>query len=472
MMDKKRFVALTSVVASGTMTVLKLIVGLMTGSLGILSEAIHSLLDLASATMTFFAVRVSDQPPDAEHPYGHGKIEALSALFATMLLVLTSFWIIWEALHRLFGAAADVEATWYAVALILLVMGVDISRSRALLKVARETGSQALEADALHYTSDILSSAAVLLGLGFVWLGWPKGDAVAALAVAVVVMAAAYHLGKAAVDVLIDTAPEGVAGRVADLARNSDGVVSVERVRARKAGPLVFVEVLLRVSRVLSLEQVKAIRRSVTERIRKDVPESDVVVYAEPLALDDESVAETVRAVAALRGLAVHDIDLHQTSGRAYLSFDVEMDEDMPIRAAHDIATELENALVQDLGDEVTVDTHIDPRRSAVSSGRQLGAKETEPFAKTIHSIIETVAMARGFHNLRVGETADGYHIAFHCTFDNELPLRDAHTVAALLEQRIHGEIEGVARVVVHAEPYEHVDAGPIAEEAAKAEGA
>ena len=141
MHDEKKQVALTSVMASGGMTVAKLIVGLLTGSLGILSEAIHSLLDLASSTMTFFAVRVSDTPADDEHPYGHGKVEALSALFATVLLVLTSFWIIWESVHRLLAATVEVEATWYAVVLVLVVMLVDIWRSRSLMRVAKETGS-------------------------------------------------------------------------------------------------------------------------------------------------------------------------------------------------------------------------------------------------------------------------------------------------------------------------------------------
>jgi len=458
MLDKKAFVALTSVVASGSMTVAKLVVGLLTGSLGILSEAIHSLLDLASATMTFFAVRVSDTPADERHPYGHGKVEALSALFATLLLVLTSFWIVWESVQRLLADSVEVVATWYAVALILVVMVVDISRSRALMKVAKETGSQALEADAMHYMSDILSSAAVLAGLGFVWFGWPRGDAVAALFVAVVVLAAAWHLGKNAVEVLIDTAPEGIAERVAAIAREFPAIVSVEHVRARPAGPVIFADILIRVSRTLSLENLRDLRQSVAARLREEMPNIDVRVEAEPLMLDDETINETVHTVAVRRGLSVHDIDLREASGRKYLSFDVEMDEDLPIHAAHEIATELEREIARDLGSEVEITSHIDPRRSRVSAGRDLGETEARPITETLVGIAAAVPRTRGIHHVRLGQTDEGLHIAFHCTFDDDLPLRDAHHAAAQLEHLVRHAVSGTARVVVHAEPVKHED--------------
>ncbi len=458
MVDKKAFVALTSVAASGTMTVAKLVVGLLTGSLGILSEAIHSLLDLASAIMTYFAVRISDQPADEHHHYGHGKVEALSALFATLLLVLTSFWIIWESIHRLLANSIEVEATWYAVVLVLVVIGVDISRSRALMKVAKETGSQALEADAMHYMSDILSSAAVLIGLGLVWFGWPRGDAVAALFVAVVVLAAAWHLGKSAVEVLIDTAPEGIAERVAAVVKEFDSIISVKYVRVRPAGPVIFAEILIRVSRTLSLENVQRLRDSISVRLREEMPTIDVRVDAEPIVLDDESVNETVRAVAAARNLSVHDIDLRQASGRKYLSFDVELDEDLPIREAHDIATALEQDLIRDLGHDVEVTTHIDPRRTQVSAGRNLSEDEAAPIAGAITNIASTIVHARNIHHVRVAANDDGLHIAFHCTFDPDLPLRDAHHGAALLEQAVLRGVAGTVRVVVHAEPTEHFE--------------
>ncbi|MEI8396869.1 MAG: cation diffusion facilitator family transporter [Rhodospirillaceae bacterium] len=453
MVDKKTFVALTSVAASGTMTVAKLVVGLMTGSLGILSEAIHSLLDLASATMTYFAVRISDTPADDQHHYGHGKVEALSALFATLLLVLTSFWIIWESVHRLLAQTIEVEATWYAVVLILVVIVVDINRSRALLKVAKETGSQALEADAMHYMSDILSSAAVLLGLGFVWYGWPRGDAIAALFVAFVVLAAAWHLGKNAVEVLIDTAPKGIAERVAAITKEFDAIVSVKHVRVRPAGSTIFADILVRVSRTLSLESVQELRQGISDCLRQELPNIDVRVDAEPMILDDETVAETVRAVAASRGLSVHDIDLREASGKKYLSFDVEMDEHLPIRSAHEIATALEQDIIRDIGTDVEVTTHIDPRRYRISKGRDLTPDEVAPIANDIANIAMTVPMARDIHHLRASQSEDGLHIAFHCRFDGNLPLKEVHQAASHLEQAVLRGVVGAVHVVVHTEP-------------------
>ena len=453
MVDKKTFIALTSVAASGTMTVAKLVVGLLTGSLGILSEAIHSLLDLASATMTYFAVRISDTPADDQHHYGHGKVEALSALFATLLLVLTSFWIIWESVHRLFADTIEVEATWYAVALILVVIVVDINRSRALMKVAKETGSQALEADAMHYMSDILSSAAVLLGLGFVWYGWPRGDAIAALFVAFVVLAAAWHLGKNAVEVLIDTAPKGIAERVAAIIKEFNAIVSVKHIRVRPAGSTIFADIFVCVSRTLSLESVQELRQGISDRLRQELPNIDVRVDAEPMILDDETVNETVRAVAASRNLSVHDIDLWEASGKKYLSFDVEMDEHLPIRNAHEIATALEQDIIRDIGADVEVTTHIDPRRTRISKGRDLAPDEVAPIAHDIANIAKTIPMARDIHHLHVSRCEDGLHIAFHCRFEGDLPLKEVHQAASHLEQAVLRGVVGVVHVVVHTEP-------------------
>jgi len=453
--DKKRLVALVSVAASATMTVLKLVVALATGSLGILSEAIHSLLDLVSSTMTFFAVRLSDQPPDKKHPYGHGKVEALSALFATMLLVITSLWIAWEAVHRLVWGGGDVEATWYAVALIVGVIVVDVNRSRALLRVARETNSQALEADALHYTSDILSSAAVLLGICLTWVGWAGADSIAALIVAVVVLWAAKHLGFAAIEVLIDTAPEGVDAEVEKIAIAVDGVSAVDRVRSRKAGAVVFIEIALRVNRALTWERERDIRSDVAARVREAVTGADVVVHSVPVVLDGESVRETVRAVAGARGLEVHDVNFHTATDRSVLTLDVEIDENVSIKDAHAIVTELEDALSRELGSDLEIVTHMDPRRARPSVGSALTVEETARIEAEIRRIGDETPKARGLHHFRVGRTSAGYQVSFHCLFADDMPLREAHIVATELEQRVCREVAGVDRVVVHTEPEE-----------------
>ena len=192
---------------------MKLVVGIMTGSIGIISEAAHSALDFGAAALTLFAVRMSDKPADRKHHYGHAKVESVSALIETGLLVITSAWIIFASAERLMSGKTEIEVTWYAIAIMVISIVVDFSRSRALKKVARETNSQALEADALHFSSDILSSAVVLIGLIFVSFGITWADSIAGIAVALLVAGAAFRLGKTTIDILIDAAPEGLADR-------------------------------------------------------------------------------------------------------------------------------------------------------------------------------------------------------------------------------------------------------------------
>lgn len=463
MQEAKEAVALSSVFASAFMAAMKLVVGLATGSLGILSEAVHSLLDLGAAALTWFAVRMSDEPADENHPYGHGKVESISALVETGLLFVASAWIAWEAAGRLLSESVAVETPWYAVAVIVISIVIDIGRARALSKVAKETGSQALEADALHFSSDILSSSVVLLGLGFVALGWPKGDAVAALGVAGFVSLAGWRLGKRTIDVLMDAAPQGAAERVTRIAAQVPGVVHVERVRVRPAGSVLFVDVQLKVSRTLPFERVSTLRAEVAEAIRADMPEADPLVVAEPLTLDDESIAETVRVMAAARGLSVHDVNVQDVvapdgGGRKHLGFDLEVDEDLSIRAAHDVASDLERALLAELGRDVAIDTHIDPRRTHVAQGRDLEAGRRAELAATIERIGCGIPTVKGVHNLRIQQLDEGLYVSFHCVFAGDAPVRRVHDATARFEYEIRDQVRGVGRVVVHAEPDGHHD--------------
>ena len=246
-MNDKEKAALGSIAASAALTAAKAIVGLLTGSLAILSEAGHSLIDLSATVLTYFAVRISGKPADAEHQYGHGKVESVTALAETALLFLLTGVVVWEAVQRLFGAQTHaVAATAAAFAVIIGSIIVDFFRSRTLRRVARETFSEALDADALHFSSDMWSSVAVLIGLGGVALGYPLSDAIAALAVAVFICIAGWRLGRRTIDTLTDTAPAGVSEQVAAIAREMPGVVAVERVRARPAGAVLFVDLVRR----------------------------------------------------------------------------------------------------------------------------------------------------------------------------------------------------------------------------------
>lgn len=293
----KRRVALTSLIAALVLTALKLAVGLATNSLGILSEAAHSGLDLLAAAMTFWAVRAAIQPADSEHTYGHGKIENVSALFETLLLLLTCGWIVFEALRRIaFSGGHDVDANAAAFAVVFLSIAVDVSRSRALARAARAYHSQALEADALHFSTDVWSSSVVVVGLlavrladatGLRWL--EKADAVAALGVAVIVVTISVRLGRRAVLELLDTVPHDLAGRIASAAL-VPGVLEVRQVRVRRSGPEWCGDVTVAVDRGAPVEHAHDIATRVEAQVRGILPGADVVVHVEPGDLSTRAV--------------------------------------------------------------------------------------------------------------------------------------------------------------------------------------
>ncbi|MGE5234933.1 MAG: cation diffusion facilitator family transporter [Acidobacteriota bacterium] len=278
----KRRVAATSAVAAFVLTGAKLAVGLLTGSLGILSEAAHSGLDLLAALMTWFAVSTSDKPPDRDHPYGHQKIDNMSALFETVLLLLTCGWIIAEAIERLFFKTVTIEVTFWSYAVVILAIVVDFSRSRALSRVARRTGSAALEADALHFSSDIGSSLIVLFGLVVTRLGYPQADALGAIGVSAFIVWVSVRLGKKAVDALLDRVPEDHPETARRAALKVPGVFAVYEVRVRHAGNKHFVDLTIGLDPNSSLRGAHDTSDAVERAVKGVLEGADVVVHPEP----------------------------------------------------------------------------------------------------------------------------------------------------------------------------------------------
>ncbi len=318
---EKRRVAGVSLAAALLLTGTKLAVGLWTNSLGILSEAAHSAFDLLATGTTFWAVRVAGQPADQQHHYGHGKFENLSALLQTMLLLATCGWIGYEAVMRLFfHKESHVEANIWAFAVILLSIVVDISRSTALSRAARKYHSQALEADALHFSSDIWSSTVVLLGLGGVYFGrqwqihWLVGaDAVAALCVALIVIWVSLRLVRRSVDALLDAVPQDLQAEVAAAVKGVPGVENLLRLRIRRSGPTIFADLTLAVARGAAFEQAHDVAHRVEEAVKAVFPGADLVVHVEPVAAEgDEEVTATVRRLAARHNLAAHGVRIYK----------------------------------------------------------------------------------------------------------------------------------------------------------------
>jgi len=283
MIQEKKKVALWSVVAAVFITIFKMVIGLLTGSLGILSEALHSALDMVAAIITYFSVRVSDKPADREHNYGHGKVENLSALIETILLLVTCVWIISEAIHRLTSGKTDIEVSVWSYVVVVSSIVIDYTRSRALYRVAKKHNSQALEADALHFSTDIWSSTVVLFGLiAYQFLGWHRADSIAALFVAVIVLFVSYQLGRKAIDVLLDKSPVNTTKIVSSTLKEFPEVLKFHGLKARTAGADTFIKFNVHFDPDLSLREVHEVCDKIESEIKKRVVRSEVYIHAEP----------------------------------------------------------------------------------------------------------------------------------------------------------------------------------------------
>jgi cation diffusion facilitator family transporter len=453
-MSEKERVALGSVGASAALTIGKGIVGLSTGSLAILSEAAHSLIDLAATLMTYFAVRIAAKPADAEHHYGHGKVENLSALAETALLFVLSGIVAWEACQRLLsGAGHAVEATPAAFAVILASIAIDFFRARVLSRTAKETSSQALEADALHFSSDMVSSAAVLAGLIGIRYGFASADSAAALVVALIECLAGWRLARRTIDTLTDAAPEGVAERMSAVARQVRNVVSVERVRARQVGATVFGEIEVGASRTLPLDRVTMLKSEIDAAVTKALPGAQISVSVIPRTLDTETVMERVMVIARSRALAVHHVTVQAIGDKLSISLDLEVDGDLSFAAAHDIADGLEAAIRDDFDPAAEVETHIEPMQMAGLAGRDAPAAHIAAIETALSELAGASGMLRNVHAVRVRDTDDGEVVNFHCDVDPENTVAAVHELVDGVERGLRRRFPEVRRVIGHAEP-------------------
>jgi cation diffusion facilitator family transporter len=456
----KSKVALTSVVAAVFLTAVKLAVGLLTGSLGILAEALHSGLDLGAAAMTYGAVRIADRPPDEDHPYGHGKVESFSALFETLLLVVTSGWIIYEAVLRLKRGPGHVDPNAWGFVVMAGSIVIDWGRSRALMAAAKKYHSQALEADALHFSTDIWSSAVVIVGLVLVRIGGPasplaKADAIAALGVAVIVLWVSVRLGKATIDVLLDRAPEGLAEKVTETARSVGGILDCRRVRVRHVGPITFIDLVVDVARSIPLEQAHAIASGVEQRLRSIVARADVVVHVEPAAPPGESLLEQVQAIAGTQGLYVHDVHVTHDGHSSTLDMHLEVASDLSLADAHALADRLEATLVSKLDGVSRVNTHIEPRVTQLLPG-VAAPDRVVAVMECLQGLAITIPELAGFHDVNVHRTRERrLYVALHCLFDGSLSIGEVHRLSTRIEDRMKVALPEIQNVHVHVEPIE-----------------
>jgi cation diffusion facilitator family transporter len=450
--DPKQRIAFSSVVAAVFLVLFKLYIGVLTKSLGILSEALHSGFDLVAAVITMVAVIQSAKPADRDHPFGHGKVENFSALIETILLLVTCIWIVWEAVDRIFFHEVTVEATWAS----FLVMGtsivVDISRSRALARAAKKYGSQALEADALHFSSDILSSLMVIVGLISVHLGFSLGDPLAAIGVATFIVIVSIRLGKRTVDHLMDKAPEGKAEEIGDKINAIDGI-TCERVRVRTAGPDAFVEVKVSADHNIPLQLSGELVAEVKAKTREVIKGADVVVQVDPLAPPDETLSSKITLIALkAKGIqGIHKINVRQIGADTSVNLHLELDSKLTVKEAHDLVDLFEYNVKAELGIS-EINTHIETHVSDVAVGEDLTDRYTHIVSQIRH-IVARYSRIDSCHRLTLRRVKGKLSVSMHCVLQDDEPLDKAHDLCTELEGVIKAEIESVNDITIHIDP-------------------
>jgi cation diffusion facilitator family transporter len=439
------------VVAAVVLIALKLSAGLASNSLGLVSEAVHSGMDLVAALLTFFAVGVAVRPADVAHQYGHGKAEHLSALAEATILVAASLFIAWRATTHLVGAeTTSVEATWYAFAVIGIVIAVDVSRTVASWRAARQYRSAALAANALHFASDLAGSGAVLIGLVLVSAGYSRADSAAALFVAALVLVAAARLMKRNVDVLMDRAPADAEEAARAAIAGIEPAVSLERLRMRQAGGRQFADVVIGVPPGAAVGQGHAAADRVEEALEAVLPGSDVVVHVEPRE-DEAAIRERAHnAALAVPGVReVHNVTVLDVGGRTQVSLHLKLPGELSLEQAHEVANQVESAIAAAVPEVDAVQTHLEPLAEA-SKGRSMDDDSVE--RDVVLGIVREIT-GQEPRDLRFVRTDEGLLAYLTLGLDAASPLAEAHARASEIEERIRRARPDIADVIVHTEP-------------------
>lgn len=475
----KRSAAVLSVCAAGIVTLLKLVTGLLTGSLGMLSESAHSGIDLIASAITLFSVQAADRPADEDHNYGHGKIESLSAFAETLIMLGSCIWIVTEALHRIFlRHHLALEQSVWPFSVLLFSIAVDFTRSRTLGRIAREYRSDALAADSIHFATDMWASLAVMAGLAAAFAGvryhipaLEYADPIAALVVAGIILRVSWRLARETVDSLLDASPttdpttdqrltkEQLRGNLMHDLNAIPGVISVDRLRTRRSGANYFADVTLGMPRSLTFQRSEQLTMAATEAVQRHLPGADVVVHTVPTASVTESVHDRVRAVAARRNLAIHEIAVNQLDDGLHVEQHLEVDERMPLRQAHALVTDLEAEMRREIPAIRSILTHIESepatieRPSSLEPDRELEVRLRDvakrfPEILDIHEVLVTRSRARG-----AKDSGEHVQVSCHCTLPDDLPMSRVHAVITALEGEFKVSAPEVDRLLIHPEP-------------------
>jgi cation diffusion facilitator family transporter len=455
----KQSAALWSIVASVIITVGKGVAGIMTGSLALISDAAHSMLDVAATSMTYWAIKAAHKPADNEHHYGHGKVESLAALFETAFLLILAGVVAYEGLRRLHGGETSFEPSWLAVGVLLISIVIDAWRWWGLKRVAKATNSEALEADALHFSSDLINSVLVLAAFGLAAKGYPEADSWVAIGVALFIAIAGYRLAIRTLNTLMDGAPKGSAEHIENRIRGVVGVVGVDQIRIRTSGGTMMGDILIRVSRTLPLENVALIKQNVMQEIEAIAPHSQFTLIADPITLDEETVLERVMLMGIKLKVPVHHITIQTLddaligSSRLSISVDLEINRMATLAHAHTIATRFEETVRAEFGPATEVETHLEPLEESELHGEEATLETLTLIQSTLEREAQNNTIISGIHDVRARQTTAGLVVNFHSLAPSHLSVEVVHTALDLIERAVRTQLPQIIRLVGHAEP-------------------
>jgi cation diffusion facilitator family transporter len=465
-------IAITSIVASAALTILKLAIGVSVNSLGILSEALHSGLDVIAAIMTYHAVKMAMRPADTRYTYGYAKYESVASLIEIILLFAVAIWISYEGIDRIFFKKVEPEITVFAFAIMFISIAVDFGRSRVLYSTARKYGSQALEADGLHFKTDMVTSAIVIVGLLVVlFLKIPNADAYAAIIIAGLIIYTSLGLGRRTLDVLLDKAPKGLTAQVTEVVSGLDGVKRAHGIRARKVGNETFIDMSIEVPRAFTHDKAHRVATEVEERVKKAVGDSSVLVHVDAIKSEDETILDRVRLIALeTEGIKnVHSIYLSDMSSFStskatadgerrllHLYLDIQMDPNLDLKTAHALVDSFEKRVEAEIPEVHEITSHIETESSGNLAVGTERADIDREFMERIRNMVVSVDGVTDCKNIGITTVGGETHITLTITLSNtdsrKMTIQEAHRIATNV-QNIIVKQTGAARVIVHEEP-------------------
>jgi len=450
---EKQSAAFFSILAALFLITGKTVVGLMTGSLAILTDAVHSLLDMGASIITFFAVRFSDKPADLDHHYGHGKIESLAALAQILILLTACGGIIYEAIHRLRAGEYPVDLNIWAFLVIIMSISIDATRVRVLRRVAKKYSSQALAADALHFSSDIYVSCVVLVGLAAVKLGLPIADPLASILVSMFIIYTAYRLGKRSVDVLLDRAPADAEDTIRATLRQFPEILGIDKIRLRSDGRMTFGEMPLKVDRALSFGKADDLAERLKNLLHDRLPLTDVAFTLTPVSAESEQIADTVRYVVSSFNLSLHHLIINETDQGPFVSMHIEMPGEITLDEAHRRASEVSRKLHQVNKRIVKVVIHTEPYGKPGGGDHRHDFSDLNKLRGRIKVVVESFPGVNDCHNIILTPLANGLALSADMRMDGSFSLDQSHQTSEQVEKKLRSEFSDLTSITLHLEP-------------------